>query len=381
MATLEDAVSHADESPASWPGSPPVAGQRSPSQSTDSIAETRTLERPPSLHIRSYTPADIPALARLAGTLRLDAPDSLVWHRSVASELAPALPVLRSNRPAFVATDDGQPVGYVRFSPRRPDGRWIVSVIAASTGVFSPEPVWEALLAHGARAAGLRGVRRLFARVPLEHPLLNAMRETGWTSYATETLLRADRAVMLSRATRELRRQEPADTWAIHQLYAAATPRQVQEIEALTSQIWHMEQPRRFRRGARQTGWLVEQGGRLAAYARYSRGLRASMIDLVVPPGNCAQLGALLDGVLAVPARHCERPIYCALRGYSLDLKEELTNRGFAAIGEQELLIRYTTATARTPVVDAIQFPVELRPALPRRVPTFLEGQATDGAI
>jgi hypothetical protein len=32
-------------------------------------------------------------------------------------------------------------------------------------------------------------------------------------------------------------------------------------------------------------------------------------------------------------------------------------------------------------MADPVHFPVELRPALPRRVPTFLEGQAMDGGL
>jgi hypothetical protein len=104
------------------------------------------------------------------------------------------------------------------------------------------------------------------------------------------------------------------------------------------------------------------------------------MIDVVVAPGAPAHLGALLDTALA-PSRGTGRPIYCALRGYLLDLQGELTHRGFSEIGEQELLIRYTTVSARAPAFDPVHFPVELRPALPRRVPTFLEGQPTDGAV
>jgi hypothetical protein len=64
-----------------------------------------------------------------------------------------------------------------------------------------------------------------------------------------------------------------------------------------------------------------------------------------------------------------------------MDLEDELTERGFSAIGEQELLIRYTTATARSSLAEPVHFPVELRQAMPRRVPTFLEGQPTDGII
>jgi hypothetical protein len=205
--------------------------------------------------------------------------------------------------------------------------------------------------------------------------LIELMRQTGWAPYARETVFRAARM----RASRSLRLQEPADTWAIHQLYAASVPRQVQEIEALTSHVWHMDEARPAKRGHRQTGWLLEEGGQLAAYARYTRGSRAGMIDAVVPPGEGEHMGALLDGVIASPSR--PRPVYCALRAYLLDLSSELTDRGFTEIGEQELLIRYTTVTARAPAVDPVHFPVELRPALPRRVPTFLEGQPTDGTV
>jgi hypothetical protein len=321
------------------------------------------------------------ALVRFPGVLRLDVPESLLLARPGILDLPAALPVFRKERPAFVAIADGQLVGFVRFSPRRPDGRWVISAMGASTGVYAPEPVWEALLAHGVRAAGLRGVRRLFARVPAGHTIVNTMHQCGWVSYSRETVFRAERMNRVERSGHLLRLQEPADTWAIHQLYAAATPRQVQEIEALTSHVWDMDQSRRGSRRVRQTGWLLEENGELTAYARYTRGSRAGMIDAVVIPRNRRRLGMLLDGVSAAPRRGRPRPVYCALRAYLMDLEDELTERGFSAIGEQELLIRYTTATARSSQAEPVHFPVELRQGLPRRVPTFLESQPTDGTI
>jgi hypothetical protein len=296
-------------------------------------------------------------------------------------DIQAGLPGLRKDRPTFVAVADGQQVGFVRFSPRRPDGRWVISAIGASTGVYAPEPVWEALLAHGVRTAGMRGVRRLFSRIPIGHPLLDVMHKSGWLPYARETVFRAERLSPVTRSAWELRLQEPADTWAIHQLYAASVPRQVQEVEALTSHFWHMDRSRKVIRGVRQTGWILEDEGAPTAYGRYTRGSRAGMIDAVVAPGQGTRLGALLDGVIAVPGGERPRPVYSVLREYLLDMKGELTARGFAEIGEQELLIRYTTATARTVALDPVHFPVELRQAIPRRVPTFLEGQPTDGTI
>jgi hypothetical protein len=383
MATLSHTHDHRYAAAPAWLSTTFVSGQ----PVTDEAAETSISDKSSGLvhhstmQIRPYSLGDLPALLRFPGVLRLDVPDSLLLRRSGMPDLPSALPVLRKERPAFVAIADGQLVGFVRFSPRRPDGRWVISAIGASTGVYAPEPVWEALLAHSVRAAGLRGVRRLFARVPTGHPIVDTMHESGWVSYSRETVFRAERLFAVTRSARDLRLQEPADTWAIHQLYATATPRQVQEIEALTSHVWDMEQSRRAPRGVRQTGWLLEENGELAAYARYTRGSQAGMIDAVVSPGKGRHLGMLLDGVIAAPRRGRTRPVYCALRAYLMDLKDELTERGFSAIGEQELLIRYTTATARTAQSEPVHFPVELRQGIPRRVPTFLEGQPTDGTI
>src|SRR5918994_7778730 len=383
MATISHASDHPNAAAPAWHNIAFASGQRPKADAVQTpIADgSAGLIHHPTLRIRPYSVGDMPALVRFPGVLRLDVPESLLLARPGVGDLPAALPVLRKERPAFVAIADGQLVGFVRFSPRRPDGRWVISAIGASTGVYAPEPVWEALLAHGVRAAGLRGVRRLFARVPAGHPIVDTMHQGGWISYARETVFRTERLSGAGLSGRELRLQEPADTWAIHQLYAAAAPRQVQEIEALTSHIWDMDKSRRTPRGVRQTGWLLEENGELAGYARYTRGSRAGMIDAVVIPGEGRHLGMLLDGVIAAHRPGRPRPVYCALRAYLMDMKDELTDRGFSAIGEQELLIRYTTATARTSQGEPVYFPVELRQGIPRRVPTFLEGQPTDGTI
>jgi hypothetical protein len=372
------------------PSPPDESGVRGSAQVPDHGAAEpidRSVERfaavqPSLVQIRHYSLADIPAVLRLPGKVRLDMPDSLVIPESGALDLPAALPFLRRERPTFVATADNQPIGFVRFSPRRPDGRWVLSSIAAATGVFAPEPVWDALLAYGVRTAGLRGVRRLFARVAVGHALLDVMPQSGWTAYARETIFRADRPVRGSLGHGQprytMRAQEPDDTWAVHQLYAASVPRKVQELEALTSHVWHLEPSRQRRSRRRQACWLVERDGHVAAFARYTRGPNAGMIDLVAPPGEDDLFAAALDTAIAAIGRE-RKPVYCALRGYLLDNADLLRAREFVEIGEQDLLIRYTTAVVKAPTHDSVLFPVELRPAMPRRVPTFLEGQPMDG--
>src|SRR5215218_2795753 len=259
MATISHASGHRNAASPEW-HQPLFVSSQSPDAEaavTQPAGSPSEFVHHPTLRIRPYSIADMPVLLRFPGVLRLDVPDSLLLPRPGMPDLPAALPVLRKERPAFVAIADGQLVGFVRFSPRRPDGRWVISAIGASTGVYAPEPVWEALLAHGVRAAGLRGVRRLFARVPAGHPIVETMHQSGWVSYSRETVFRAEHLTGGVPSGRDLRLQEPADTWAIHQLYAAAAPRQVQEIEALTSHVWDMDQSRRRARGIRQTGWLL----------------------------------------------------------------------------------------------------------------------------
>ena len=367
MKTLQAAVLHADDPDSAQL---PLASNSLSSQAKVSLSSS--VSEPASLRVRSFGLPDIPSLIRMPGRLRLDVPDSLLSSQAEFVDFQAALPVLRRERPTYVALAAGQPVGFVRFSPRGPDGRWVATSIATSTGVYSPEPVWEGLLEHGVRSAGLRGVRRLYARVPVGHGLLDAMKRTGWHAYSRETIFRAERVIAQGRPGRELRRQEPADAWGIHQLYMAAVPRQIQEIDALTSHVWHHDERRKNRRSIRQSGWLIEEEGLIRAFARFSRGPRAQMVEAVFAPEDHGQFGAVLDGFVA--QRTHGAPVYCALRSYMLDAGEELTRRGFVEIGEQETLIRYTTASVRAPASDPVHFPVELRPALPRRAPTFLEG-------
>src|SRR4051794_29664211 len=122
MATLRYAPGHSHAAAPAWL-SPVLASCRSEAAESGEppLADSSMgLDHRPTLRIRPYSMADMPAVIRFPGMLRLDVPDSLLQTRAWTFDFPAALPVLRKERPAFVAIADGQLVGFVRFSPRRP---------------------------------------------------------------------------------------------------------------------------------------------------------------------------------------------------------------------------------------------------------------------
>ncbi len=55
-----------------------------------------------------------------------------------------------------------------------------------------------------------------------------------------------------------------------------------------------------------------------------------------------------------------------------------LEYREFAPFLEQDLLVKYTTANVRLPVLEPTPFHIEVRDKLPKRVPSFLHGTPRD---
>src|SRR3954464_4175846 len=108
MATPDDAKNIQNESVSSKFGFLPEAEETS-------RAEVRSQEQsrlPPeldhslSLRVRPYSITDLPSLIRFPRMLRLDMPDSLVMRRSGYADLTSALPIVRRDRPVFVAVAD-----------------------------------------------------------------------------------------------------------------------------------------------------------------------------------------------------------------------------------------------------------------------------------
>jgi hypothetical protein len=250
--------------------------------------------------------------------------------------------------------------------------------LGSSTGVYDAAPVWEELIRHATTAAGLRGVKRLYARVPIGSPAVESVRRVGFAAYASETVFLAQQ-LHSAPGVMPLRLQEQTDTWAIHQLYNSAVPKQVQFAEAWTSHRWDV----RVGSGPGDMvtrGWLAEDGHQLLGYVRVSSHGSTHVMELIYAPDNHEIIPDLLDGVIA-RLRGLTRVsrIYCALRGYQAEAVAALAERGFDPVVEQDLHVKYTTATARLPQPEIVPFHADVIERLPKRVPSFLHGKPGDG--
>jgi hypothetical protein len=332
------------------------------------------------LVVRSARVTDIVRLVRVPTVLRLHEPEINLGRpyrpgRSVASPLLH----WRSSRPRlFVAFAGDRLVGFAHWQPVPPDRRWQLISLGSATGVYDAAPVWEELIRHATTAAGLRGVKRLYARVPIGSPVMEPVRRVGFAAYASETVFLAQQ-LHSAPAMLPLRSQEQTDTWAIHQLYNSAVPKQVQFAEAWTSHRWDVRTGGSAGKIVTR-GWLAEEGHQLLGYVRVTSHGATHVMDLIYSPDHHQIVPDLLDGVIA-RLRGLTRVgrVYCALRGYQAEAVSALAERGFDPVVEQDLHVKYTTANARVPQLETVTFHAEVVERLPKRVPSFLHGKPGDG--
>lgn len=352
----------------------------SPLESSPEPAGVRRLGNPSSVVVRGVRPTDLGNLRRIGSVMRLDQPDSLLAPYSpLRVALRTSLPVF-AGQPLFVASVGDTLVGFAHFRLVSPDQRWVFHALGSATGVYGAEPVWEELIGHGIVAAGLSGVKRLFARVPQGSPLAASMKLLAWSPYASETVVVAQ-ALRPRRGPTRFRAQELADTWAIHQLYNAAVPRQVQYAEAFTSHRWEVGSSDRRRAGAGVTGWLIEEGYHVIGYARLASRDGSHVLECVCHPERLEVLGDLIDGALAHITAQPQKRVYAVVRHYQQEALTALVDRGFTPMLEQDLHVKYTTVSLRSAASDTIPFHIDVMEKLPKRVPSFLHGHPSDESV
>jgi hypothetical protein len=336
-----------------------------------------------SLSIRPVRLRDIPGLFAVSSILSLNQPEAaLASYRPAQAALSSILPGRHRTR-MFVAQADEGILAFAHFVPEPPDQRWQLVALGASTGVYDVTPLWEELIERSIVAAGLRGVKRLYARAPSGSPALNAMRANGFQPYANESLFVVD-GMRVPSAEIKLREQEQTDTWAIHQLYNAITPRQVQYAEAYTSHRWDLSARRTAPSGVAVSGWLLEEAFQVVAYVRATSFGSSHTLELIVHPDWMSIAGDVIDAAIArIAAQRKIARIYCAIRGYQQELSSALQQRGFRQYGDLTLAVKYTAARALAP--STVEQPVPAEGVLerlpkPKRAPSFLWKRGDENA-
>jgi len=284
------------------------------------------------------------------------------------------MPFWRDEHPVFVASkrDDHRLLGTAQFHAVGPDHRWMATCVRTDAGVYEDDPIVIGLMHHAIQDAGFNGVKRLYAKADLASPVVAPLRAIGFSPYMRETILGAASAPPLPVAS-GVRTLEQADVWSVHQLYIQTTPRDVQYAEAFTSHNWDVGTINRDR-GHDGQAWIITRDFVAVAYARAVTHRAAHLVDFMVVPEWRELLPGLLAHVFRALGSMSSRPVHVSVRGYQQEETGLLESMGFVVQVEQELYVRYTTASVRSSVLSVESFSHETvsEPAT-KRVPSFFQ--------
>lgn len=325
-----------------------------------------------SVRVRRARLFDLSGLLRVQHQIPLNLPYTHPERaHPVRAALGGLLPLTHARRRVFVARNDHGLVGYALVREASLDQRWELESMGAKTGLFDADPVWEELLRYGIVAAGLEGVRRLYARVPTGSPVLAAMRRMGFFPYASEQIYASANTQPQAMAP-AVRAQVPSDLWGIHQLYVAVVPKQVQYAEALSSECWSIP----AHRGAgqpRRRGWVLETREGIVGYGRVVSTTDAHVVRLIVDPAHREAARDIVSTILASLAARPPANVFCELHGYESELGTTLRQLGFEAYLEQDLHVKYTVVPSRVAAIHQPAFADLSAEPVASRVPTFLQ--------
>ncbi len=210
----------------------------------------------------------------------------------------------------------------------------------------SDHDIWFRLLERICMQAGGASVQRLYTAI-WTHQLdvREIFRQLGFQAYTNRSILQLngpdwDQGTTLSPMWEQSRR----DAWAIHKLYGAVTPPLVQQAEVRTPRAWALPRAQWWHRLGQQA-WVLGAKDNLHAYLHVLSGPNGHLMCAMIHPSARDQttdivrfgLSQLLDS----------RPVFFILRDYHQELLTPLQKLGFQTIGEQTLLVKNITVSAR----------------------------------
>jgi hypothetical protein len=320
--------------------------------------------------IRAMGGRDLPGLLQMRrGGARLDLPDALVCDYTPLTGLVRGRwnPLRGARIRTYVAATNRAPLGFVQVRERATDARnkWDLLYLGAArasavSGAGRRVDLWTALLDYVTVAAGRRGIQRLYAKVPGEGEAAEAFHSSGYTRYGEETLFLLERQPEHDEGDAEplaIRPQAPGDTWALHRLYTLTAPKGAQFAEAYTSQHWELPRRRAIfaQGGPREAGFVVERGHEIAIYCRVARQGNRARLEFVYEAAARELLPQTLRAIVRWLDPGPGERLYCTAREFQAELARALQDCGFAAKEVQDVLVRYTVVSARTPALAAVK--------------------------
>jgi len=208
--------------------------------------------------------------------------------------------------------------------------------------------IWFRILEQLCVSAGHHRVQRIYAALSQRHEeLREVFRQLGFGGYSHQTVMRLegpdwDQGITLA----PMRPQARRDAWAIHKLYGAITPHEVQQAEARVARDWILPFTRGWKR-PRRRGWVLGPEDNLTAYLHLTSGPVAHVLLLLLQPDARAITTDILRFGLGQISDTL--PVYLLLREYARELLLPAEDLGFQPIGEQALLVKHTTEAVRRP--------------------------------
>ena len=313
--------------------------------------------------IRSFRLPDTPLVSQLqASGEHLDLRRALLWSRSsLSAAMLVYLPFSRRGVRTLVMRENvsGAPsAGFLQYHERRgqpeADVIFCAPAIGGNKNGKNNQHIWHKLLNYLVVRLGERGCQRLYARLVDGAPELEVFWQLGFSAYARTRIYQREGLPPLPEPAKSplWRLQTARDVWSVGQLYAAVTPKLVQQAENLPQSDYRTPYRDDFGRSIDRRYVWVEKD-EVSASLRVIRGHHRCWLKLIVNPQSLEQADDLLrDALRFVPSQ--SEKIYVSVREYQSELEGAILRGGFTHLTTEMLMVKHTTVMVKKPVLKQI---------------------------
>jgi hypothetical protein len=229
---------------------------------------------------------------------------------------------------------------------RRPNSpEWNLAFLAPELDAHgSAGEIWQKLLVHLMLLGAQEGIRRICARSPEDSDIEGALRRCGFAVVSREDVFVLTQKAPSGALPQGLRPAGRADQWALRELYRAAVPHLVQqmndgnpcELDGLVNGLGHVLQ------SSASYVWSAE--GQINAHLSLESTRRGYWLSVLVRPECRTDILPYLRYVLSLATDADQKPIYCPVPDHGAGLGWVLRSIGFNAYARQVLLVNHLVA-------------------------------------